>query len=135
MIEEEHQILQNKLEFNEMLINERNEDILEIHNNVKDIQFIYKELNKMLNDQFEPINNLEEQLDNTLKITTNGLVELQKADEEHKNLLSRKNKLFILTMAGITLGIPFTLCFGVKVGLITGLGTIGATTISSFWNK
>jgi hypothetical protein len=129
------QQLRDKLEFNQNIIEERNEEIQQIYKDVLDINEIFKDLNQLVISQAEPINQLENQIDETVKNTENGITNLQKANEYHKSWFSRRNKLILMSIAGLSVNVPITILFGLKAGAISGLSTIGLSAITSLFSK
>lgn len=125
----------SQLELNETIIKERNEEIEQIYKEVLVINDIFKDLNKLVAEQTEPIYKIEEQIDKTLKQTENGVENLKKAEKYYSSWLSRRNKLILLSIAGLTINVPITLTFGLKAGVISGISTIGISAITSLFNK
>ncbi len=127
--------IKSQLEFNENIILEKNEEIQKIYNEVLIINDIFKDLNKLTIEQFEPISKIEEKIDETLKKTDNGLENIKKADEYNNTWFNRKNKLILLSIAGLSINVPITLTLGIKAGIISGLSTVGLSAITSLFTK
>lgn len=125
----------SQLEFNETIIQERNEEIEQIYKEVLVINDIFKDLNKLVAEQTEPITNIEEQIVQTLKLTENGVENLKKAEQHYSSWLSRRNKLILMSIAGLSINIPITLTLGLKAGVISSLSTVGLSAISSLFRK
>jgi hypothetical protein len=125
----------SQLEFNENIIQERNEQIEELFKDVLVINDIFKDLNKMVAEQSEPISKLEEEIDKTLKKTQDGVENIKKAEKYYNSWLSRRNKLILMGIAGLSINIPITLTLGLKAGAISGLSTFGLSAISSLFGK
>lgn len=129
------EILFSKIDFNQNIIEERNEEIEQIYKDILDINEIFKDLNKYVIEQSEPIHQLENDIIETVKKTEDGLIQLQKANEYHKSWISRRNKLILMSIAGLSINVPITILFGLKAGAISGLSTIGLSAISNLISK
>jgi hypothetical protein len=127
--------LKEKIEFNQNIIEERNEEIQQIHKDILDISDIFKELDKLINEQNKPINQLENQIDETINKTKDGIIQIQKANEYHKSWFSKRNKIILMSIAGLSVNIPVTVLFGLKAGAISGISTFGLSAISLLFNK
>lgn len=125
----------SKLELNETIILERNEEIEQIYKEVLVINDIFKDLNKIVAEQTEPISKLEEEIDETLKKTQDGAENIKKAEKYYSSWLSKKNKLIFMSIAGLSINVPITLTLGLKAGAISSLSTIGLSAISSLFGK
>jgi len=125
----------SQLEFNETIIEERYEEIEKIYKEVLVINDIFKDLNKLTIEQTEPISKLEEKIDETLKKTQDGAENIKKAEKYYSSWLSRRNKLILMGIAGLSINVPITLTLGLKAGAISSLSTIGLTAISSLFTK
>jgi hypothetical protein len=123
------------LEFKENIIQERNEQIEELFKDVLIINDIFKDLNKIVAEQSEPISQIEKQMDETLKMTQSGVENLKKANEYNSSWLNKRNKLILMGIAGLSINIPITLTLGLKAGVISGLSTVGLSAISSLFGK
>jgi len=127
--------LKSQLELNENIIRERNEKIEELFKDVIIINDIFKDLNKLVVEQSEPIAKIELQIDETIQKTHDRVENLKKAEKYHKSWLSQKNKLILMGIAGLTINVPITLTLGLKAGAISGLSTIGLSAITSLFSK
>ena len=125
--------IQSQVEYNEMIINEREENINKISNDILMINEIMKDLNKIVCIQSEPINQIEEQINNTLTKTNNSVKLLEQANSYHEKSSYRKLKLLGLGLVGIAINTPVTIIFGLKVGLISSLSTIGISSIATLF--
>lgn len=125
----------SQLEFNESIIQERNEEIEEIYKEVLEINEIFKDLNKLVHEQSEPINELEKNIDSTVEKTQNGVEQLKKAEIYHNALMSKRNKLILMSLVGLSINIPVTLTLGLKAGAISGLSTVGLGAITSLFSN
>lgn len=140
VINEEEDILKreqikDKLDFNQSIIEERNDDIQKIYKDILDINEIFKDLDKIVNEQSEPIEQIEKQFDLTIKKTNDGIYQLQKANEYHKSWLSKRNKIILMSIAGLSINVPITVLFGLKAGVISGLSTVGFSAITTLFNN
>lgn len=131
----QQEMMLSKLEYNKNIIKENNEDIQKIYQDVLDINRIFKDLNKLVNEQTEPIEQLEIQLNTTLKKTKDGVKQLEIADKMHSSWLSKKNKIILLSIAGLSINVPIAVFLGLKAGAISGLSTIGLSAISTLFSK
>lgn len=127
--------LKEQIEFDQNIIEERNEEIQQICNDIYAINEIFKDLNKMVESQTEPINQLEEHIDDTLNKTEDGIIQLKQANDYHKSWFSKRNKLILLSIAGLSVNIPVTILFGLKAGVISGVSTVGLSAISSIFSN
>ncbi len=127
------QLLKDKVEFNEGIIQERNEEIEKIYKDVHDINEIFKDLNKIVLEQGEPIYQLETNINSSAKIVESGVQSLKEADKSHSKWLSKRNKFILMSIAGLSINAPLTVFFGVKAGIISGLSTIGISAITSIF--
>ena len=125
--------IQSQVEYNEMIINEREENINKISNDILMINEIMKDLNKIVCIQSEPINQIEEQINNTLTKTNNSVKLLEQANSYHEKSSYRKLKFLGLGLVGIAINTPVTIIFGLKVGLISSLSTIGISSIATLF--
>ena len=128
-------ILKNKIEFNEAIIQERNEEIEQIFKDVQDINEIFRDLNKLVLEQSEPIIVLEENIDSSVKSTEKGVDALKIAESYHKSWFSKRNKFILMGIAGLSINAPVTILFGLKAGVISGLSTIGLSVLSTIFTK
>ena len=125
--------VQSQVEYNEMIINENYDDINKINNDICMINEIMKDLNNIVNIQEESINQMEKQINNSLIDTTKSIDLLNQANSYHKSSIYRKLKLLGFGLAGIAINAPVTVMFGLKVGLISSLSTIGITSIATLF--
>jgi len=128
-------VLKNKIEFNESIIQERNEEIEQIFKDVQDINEIFKDLNKLVSEQSEPIVLLENNIDSTVKNTEKAVEALKIAESYHKSWFSKKNKVILLSIAGLSINAPVTVLFGIKAGIISGLSTVGLSALSALFTQ
>jgi predicted HTH domain antitoxin len=107
--EEIEEKINTKIEFNQCIIEERNEEIKKICQDLQDINEIFKYLNKLVHEQTNPIKEIETQIDETVNKTEKGIVSLKKANELHNMWLSQKNKFMLMSIAGLTINIPIVI--------------------------
>jgi uncharacterized protein YoxC len=127
--------LKSKVEFNENLIEERNEEIQQIYKDVVEINEIFKDLNKLVHSQSESINKVEEQIEQTVNKVEKGVEYIKEAEIYHNSWLSKRNKIILLSIAGLSINIPITLTLGLKAGAISGLSTVGFGAITTLFSK
>jgi hypothetical protein len=127
----ESDILQNKIEFNDKMIEERNEEIKNILRDIQDINEIFKDLNKLSIQQFESINILENNVDSTVKLTEETIKTLKIAESYHRSWISKKNKFILFGIAGLSISTPLGIVLGAKIGICSGLSTIGLSALGS----
>jgi t-SNARE complex subunit (syntaxin) len=128
-------LLKNKVEFNQAIIDERNEEIEKIFQDIKDINEIFKDLHKLTQEQTNPISVLEENINLTVENTEKAIVQLKKAESYQNSWFSSKNKMILMGIAGLSINTPIALLFGVKVGVISGVSTIGLSALSTLFGK
>ena len=127
--------LKNKLEFNQHIIQERHEEIQQIYTDVMNIHEIFTDLDKLVNEHNERINQFENNIDDTVKYTKDSVIQIQKANDYHKSWFSRRNSLILMSIAGLAVNVPVTILFGLKAGIVSGISTIGLSTISTLFIK
>jgi t-SNARE complex subunit (syntaxin) len=124
----------NKVEINEIIIRERNEEIEHIVKDVKEINEIFKDLSKLVNEQSEPILTIEKNINNS-HIHTEKAVETLKIAETYNNKwFSKRNKFILLGVAGLSINAPITVVLGIKAGIISSLSTIGLSAITAIFS-
>lgn len=129
----ESQILKDKVEFNEGIIQERSEEIEQIYKDVIDINEIFKDLNKLVLEQGEPISQLETNIDSVVLTTKAGVEFLKQAEVYHSKWFSKRNKFILMSIVGLSINAPVTVFFGIKAGIISGLSTVGISAITSLF--
>lgn len=122
-----------QLNLNESIIQERNEEIQKIYKDVIDINEIFKDLNKLIVEQSEPINKIEEQCIKAVQQTEKGIEELKQAETYHNKWFSKRNKIILLSIAGLSINVPITIALGVKAGIISGLTTVSFSALTSLF--
>jgi hypothetical protein len=126
-----HIITQIKL--NESIIEERNEEIEKIYKDITDINEIFKDLNKLIVEQTEPINKIEEQCIKAVQETEKGVEHLKQAETYNNKWFSKRNKIILLSIAGLSINVPITLALGIKAGVISGLSTVGFSALTTLF--
>ena len=127
--------LHSLLEFNETIIQERNEEIQKIHKEVLDINEIFKDLNKLVNEQNSPINTLEGNISKSVEDVKESVNLLHKANEYHSSWMSNRNKLILMSIAGLSVNVPITVFLGLKAGVISGISTIGLSALTTLFSR
>jgi t-SNARE complex subunit (syntaxin) len=127
------QLLKDNVEFNEGIIQERNEAIEQIYKDVIDINEIFKDLNKLVQEQEEPIYQLETNINSSVKTTESAIKSLKQAEAYHSKWFSKRNKFILMSIAGLSINAPVTVFFGIKAGIISGLSTVGISALTSLF--
>lgn len=106
--------------FDEQVI-EYMEDVEKLCDDIKDITEIYTTINNIVKSQNENINIINIATENTLTQVKEANINLEKAESYQK-----KFTLFSLLSIGlITVNIPIILLFGLKIGTLTSLTSVG----------
>ena len=63
----------------EQLLNEREKDIIDIHKNVHLVHEIYQDIAKLVTDQQETVDDIEQNITSSLQDTNKGVEQLEKA--------------------------------------------------------
>ena len=124
-----------KIEFNQSIIDEQNEEIKQICKDLVDINDIFKDLNNMIKLQDHSVNRIEKQIDESVIKTEKGINELNHANKYHNEWITTKNKLLLLSALTLTINIPIAVSIGIKVGIISSLATFAIGTTSSIITK
>lgn len=104
-------------------INRRNLEIINITNDLKELAEINAEINKMVGEQGEQLNYINQNIENSEINIDNGLNELSKAFNYSKTTLA--TTVFGCIIGG-AIGGPIGAASGMKVGGAIGLGAGGA---------
>lgn len=106
------------INFNEIIIAERENEINQIEQEIHDINFIFNELNQILQEQNNNIDHIETQIQSTSNNTHQAVIELQQASQYGKWY-----KGLLFGIGGFFIGGPvFGLVTGIKSSLtITGI--------------
>lgn len=123
----------NKLNNNEILILEREEDIKQIYNDVLCVKDIFTDLRNMVVEQNSPITQIETNIEKSVEKTKDAVEIIIQAEQYNGKWLNKKTKFILLSIAGLTINAPITIAFGVKAGIISGLSTIGISAITSLF--
>jgi t-SNARE complex subunit (syntaxin) len=129
------QMIESKIDFNSMIIQERNQEIEEIFRDVLCIKEIFADLNKMVEVQHEQITNLESNVEKTEIQVKNAVEQITKAKNYYDSFSSTKNKFILFSVLGIAINAPIALFFGLKVASISSAGAIGLSAVSSLITK
>ena len=106
--------------FDEQVI-EYMEDVEKLCDDIKDITEIYATINNIVKSQNENINIINIATENTLTQVKEANINLEKAESYQK-----KFTLFsLLTIGLVTVNIPIILLFGLKIGTLTSLTSVG----------
>jgi t-SNARE complex subunit (syntaxin) len=116
------ELFKNKIEFNEMLIKERNEEIEQIVKDIDDLHSIFKELNQMVSEQTSPIAQIETNSCSALEKTEKSIELLKSAETYQTKFFSKTNKLILATVIGLSISSPIAIMFGMKAGIGIGAG-------------
>ncbi len=117
----------NSLPVEEEIIIERHKEIQNLEQELMDISEIMHTLNVMVSEQSEPINTIEQQIEDSVVNVEEGVVSLEHAEEIQ--VKTRRTKVATVTGAvagGVLLGGVGGLAFGIIPGLVGGgIGTAG----------
>lgn len=119
----------SKILYNELIINERLEDIKEINKDVLLLNEIIKDLNELVKEQDNNIHKIENNIDDVRNKTEDSVKNIEKAKEYQSNSINKRLKLLGLGIIGMTINAPLTALYGVKIGLVASVSTIGALGI------
>lgn len=126
-------MLNNQIEFNEGIIQERHVEIEKIYKDILCINEIFKDLNKIVLEQGESITQMETNIESTIEATKSGVKLLKQAECYQSRWFSKRNKFMLLGMIGLSINAPVAVYFGAKAGIISGLSTIGLSAITSIF--
>jgi len=104
----QQQILQNELEYNENIIAEREEGIREIESTINEVNTIFRDLAELVNEQGEMIDNIENNISQTVVRTDQANQELTKASKYQK---SARNKMCCLLLIILIVAAILTIIF------------------------
>jgi syntaxin 7 len=94
---------QSEVDFQEMLINEREDDIREIEQGISELNEIYRDLGTMVNEQGVMIESIEGNVHNTLASTREASRELVQANNYQKG--ARNRACFLLIILAVVLAV------------------------------
>lgn len=123
-----------QVELNKNLINERNQEIEQINKNVLMINEIFKDLNNLVDSQACPIVNIEKNMEKSVEYCEKQL-EILKQIEQNQKSSQLKQKFLLLGTLGLIANAPVTLLLGLKVGLLSSIGTIGLSAVTTYFIK
>jgi hypothetical protein len=123
-----------QVELNSHLIEERNKEIEQIHKKVVIINEIFKDLNLLVNEQAIPIANIEKNMIKSEEYCEKQLEILRKIEHNQKSS-QLKQQFLLLSTIGLIINAPVAVLLGLKVGLISGLGTVGLSAVTTFFKK
>jgi len=87
--------IENEREFNDSIIQDREEGIKKIEGTIREVNEIFTDLAQLVNEQGIMIDNIESNIESTAHNTAEGVVELRKASDHQK---SSRNKLCCLAL-------------------------------------
>eukprot|EP01113_Clastostelium_recurvatum_P043129 TRINITY_DN7084_c0_g1_i4.p1 TRINITY_DN7084_c0_g1~~TRINITY_DN7084_c0_g1_i4.p1 ORF type:complete len:335 (+),score=97.56 TRINITY_DN7084_c0_g1_i4:113-1117(+) len=90
--------LENERQFNDNLIQEREDDLKKIEAAIVDVNMIMTDLSALVADQQIMIDNIEDQIESTVDHTTSGVQELRKASEHQKSARSKMCWLLLIVV-------------------------------------
>ena len=93
---QEQQQLDSQIEFNDALIEEREQGIVEIQHQIGEVNEIFQDLALLVNEQGEMIEDIESNIVRTGQHTSAAVTELKKADKSHKNLRNKFCFMFVV---------------------------------------
>jgi len=106
---------QDLVDFEDQLIREREESIIQIQQQMKDVNHLFKEVSDMVNDQAPKLDSIQQAISNAGEHTTVAEQELKKANKTIKE--KRKNTAIaagVGTGALVAIGAVLALVFGLK---------------------
>ena len=96
-------------EFNQKLLKEREQDIINISDNVNKVNTIFNDLGKLVTEQQEDIDDIENNINNSKTNTEDSVHQLEKASTYQK--ACNKCNLYILCIIIIILIVIILICF------------------------
>jgi len=94
----QQQVLQNELEYNENIIAEREEGIREIESTINEVNTIFRDLAELVNEQGEMIDNIENNISQTVVRTDQANQELTKASKYQKSARTKMCCLLLIIL-------------------------------------
>jgi len=94
----QQQMLQNELEYNENIIAEREEGIREIESTINEVNTIFRDLAELVNEQGEMIDNIENNISQTVVRTDQANQELTKASKYQKSARTKMCCLLLIIL-------------------------------------
>ena len=105
----EQQLVQQELDVNEALIQERKDDMEQVHSKIVQVNDIFKDLATMVEDQGEQIETIRGDLQVAEKKTESGVKELDKASGYQKATTKKLMFCVLMLMIGIAVVVLITL--------------------------
>lgn len=105
----EQQLVQQELDVNEALIQERKDDMEQVHSKIVQVNDIFKDLANMVEDQGEQIETIRGDLQVAEKKTESGVKELDKASGYQKSTTKKLMFCVMVLMIGIAVVVLITL--------------------------
>lgn len=121
----------NKTKINFEIIEEKNEEIKKITKDIEMINEIFRNLDSMIESQSESIVELDKNVSIALESTEKSVEILTETQSLNNNTSNKKLKFLGLGLIGLAINAPITLAFGLKIGLISGLSTLGVTSVAT----
>lgn len=97
--------LEGELQYNEVLIEERDEAILEISQQIGEVHEIFQDLAVLVNDQGGMVDDIADHIERTAERTRDAGVQLRKAEKSQRGTRNKQCILFII--AAIVLAVLF----------------------------
>jgi len=94
----QQQVLQNELEFNDTIIAEREEGIREIESTINEVNTIFRDLAELVNEQGQMIDNIENNISQTVVRTDQANQELVKASKYQKSARTKMCCLLLIIL-------------------------------------
>ena len=126
------QQINEKDNFNECC-EEYNEEVKLLCDDIEDIATVYKSIQDIVKNQQEHIDTINTSTEKTVDLLKEANINLTQA-ELYQQQFSILNMGLVATVGLITANIPIVLFFGLKVGLITSLSTVGTVICHKIYN-
>jgi len=94
----QQQMLHNELDFNDNIIAEREEGIREIESTINEVNIIFRDLAELVNDQGQMIDNIENNVSQTVVRTDQANQELTKASSYQKSARTKMCCLLLIIL-------------------------------------
>jgi len=91
-------MLHNELDFNDNIIAEREEGIREIESTINEVNIIFRDLAELVNDQGQMIDNIENNVSQTVVRTDQANQELTKASSYQKSARTKMCCLLLIIL-------------------------------------
>lgn len=103
------QVMGNVLEYNEALIEERDQGIAEIHRQIGEVNEMFQDLAVLVNDQGQQLLTIDDQITATAERTRDGGAQLIKAERSQRS--ARNKCLCIWLVAALVLAVVIIVLF------------------------